>query len=1162
MNAPCDFSLDDKYLKEEGRIVLSGLQALVRIPLDQHRADQRVGLNTASFISGYRGSPLGGLDILLVRNKKLLDGHHVVFMPGVNEDLGATAVFGSQLANLMPEPKYDGVLGMWYGKGPGVDRSGDIFKHANFAGVGRHGGVLAVAGDDPISKSSTLPTHSEVALYDARMPILFPGTVREVIEYGRYGFELSRYCGCWVGLKIVTDVADGLSTVDVSPIADVKRPDFTFDGQPWQHQQSPALLVPFSLQVEREIQLGRLEAARLFASENHLNRITVSSPQDRIGLVAAGKTYYDLHEALGRLGLKDDDLHRYGIRLLKLGMIHPLEPAVIREFACGLAEVFVVEEKRAFVELFLRDELYNLPDRPLILGKKDEKGQFLFPAYNELDADTIARLLAPRLAERLPTGHLSVAGLEGQSGVSELPAVTAEAGRSPYFCSGCPHNRSTLVPEGSVAGGGIGCHAMAMRMSRNTQGITHMGGEGVQWVGASPFSGVKHMFQNLGDGTFFHSGHLAIRQAVAAGTNITYKILYNSAVAMTGGQPVDGAVSVPALTRVLEAEGVGKTIVCSHDTHKYPARERWAKGVQVWHRDWLDEAQRLLREEPGVSVLIYDQPCAAEERRKRKRGEAATPSRRVFINEAVCEGCGDCGVKSNCLSVFPVETEMGRKTQVHQSSCNLDYSCLNGDCPAFVTITLPGDGSWVQPAPAARQVDFNQPLPEPDLRVSAQANLYLTGIGGTGVVTVNQILSTAALLDGKHVLSLDQTGLSQMGGPVVSHLKIADEARSVSSKIGVGDADSYIVFDVLSGSTDQNLARARPGKTIAVVSTSQVPTGGMVNSTELEFPHWNRFRDRIESVTLPEANVYLDARGLAEHLFGSHMPTNLITIGAAFQAGAVPIRAASIERAIELNGIAVEANKQAFRAGRLAAADPGWVRAQSPPRAGALDDQPTVTAEARELVEEVGADGELGRLLEVRVPELIDYQNKGSARDFLQCVKRVLEAERRLGRKETPLTLAVARFLFKLMAYKDEYEVARLYRKAAFKQVVSSQFGEGARIKYMLHPPFLRALGLKKKIAFGPWFEPGLWLLARLKVLRGTWLDVFGYGQVRRVERQLIHEYRGLVEAELADLSADSIDRAIAIARLPDLIRGYEQIKLDNVARFREEVRRLRAVIG
>ena len=1156
MTPPDDFSLDDKFLKEEGRIVLSGLQALVRIPLDQHRADRRARLNTASFISGYRGSPLGGLDILLARNKKLLDRHQVVFMPGVNEDLGATAVFGSQLANLMPEPKYDGVLGMWYGKGPGVDRSGDVFKHANFAGVGRHGGVLAVAGDDPVSKSSTLPTHSEVALFDARMPILYPGNVREVIEYGRYGFELSRYSGCWVGFKIVTDVADGYSTVDVAPVADVKRPDFTFNSQPWQHLQSPALLTPFSLQMEREIQLGRLEAARLFASENHLNQVTVSSSQDRIGLVAAGKTYYDLHEALGKLGLTDDDLRRYGIRLLKVGMIHPLEPAVIREFARGLAEVFVVEEKRAFVELYLRDELYNLPDRPLIVGKKDEKGQLLFPAYGELDADSIARLLASRLAARLPEGRLSVAGLERRS-VSELPSVPAEAERSPYFCSGCPHNRSTVVPEGSVAGGGIGCHAMALRMSRNTQGITHMGGEGVQWVGASPFSGVSHMFQNLGDGTFFHSGHLAIRQAVAAETNITYKILYNSAVAMTGGQAVDGAMSVPALTRVLEAEGVGKIIVCSHDLLKYPAHERWAKGVQVWDRDRLEEAQRLLREEAGVTVLIYDQPCAAEQRRKRKRGEVPTPSRRVFINEAVCEGCGDCGVQSNCLSVFGVETEYGRKTRIDQSSCNLDYSCLNGDCPAFVTITLTGDAPRVEPTRPAFQVDFEQPLPEPDLRVAADASLYLTGIGGTGVVTVTQILSTAALLEGKHVLSLDQTGLSQMGGPVVSHLKIADKARSVSSKIGVGDADSYIVFDVLTGSTDQNLARAQPGKTIAVVSTSQVPTGGMVNSTELEFPEWNCVRDRIESVTLPEANVYLDARGLAERLFGNHMPANLITIGAAFQAGAIPIRAASIERAIELNGIAVEANQQAFRAGRLAAADPGWVGAQTSPFAGALDDHPAVTAQARELVEEAGANGELGRLLEVRVPELIAYQNRGYAQDYVQFVKRVLEAEGGLGRKETPLTLSVARFLFKLMAYKDEYEVARLYRKAAFKRAVRSQFGADARMKYMLHPPFLRTLGVKKKIALGRWFEPGLWLLAHLKGLRGSRLDIFGRGQVRRTERQLIQEYRGLIEAELEDLSATSIGRAIEIARLPDLIRGYEQIKLDNVARFREEVSRL-----
>lgn len=1150
------FSLENRYVQEKGTIILSGVQALVRLPLDQHRADRRAGLQTATLISGYRGSPLGGLDVLLQRNQELLDTHNVVFMPGVNEDLGATAVFGSQLANLMPEPRYDGVLGMWYGKAPGVDRSGDIFKHANFMGVGRRGGVLAIAGDDPISKSSTLPSHSEVALYDAQMPVLYPGNVQEVIELGRYGFELSRYCGLWVGLKIVTNVADAYETAAVAPVDQIVKPPFEYNGRPWQHTQNPALIAPHSLQLEREVLEGRQQAAQLFAAANHLNRITVATTDDQIGLVAAGKAYYDLRESLYEFGLDDDRLRHYGIRLLKVGMISPLEPEIIKRFASGLREIIVVEEKRAFIELFMRDVLYNLAERPLIVGKKDEAGARLVPGNGELDVDQISKVLAKRLAPILPPELVQkrLALLEDPPPAISLPVAGPPATlRVPFFCSGCPHNRSTVVPQGSIAGGGIGCHGMALMMDRQTQGITHMGGEGAQWVGASFFSNTSHMFQNIGDGTLFHSGYLAIRQAVATGTNITYKILYNAAVAMTGGQPVDGNMPVPALTRALQAEGVEKIIVCTDDTGKYAPGARWGQGVQVWHRSRLDEAQRTLRDTPGVTVLIYDQPCAADLRRKRKRGQAEEPPTRIFINEAVCEGCGDCGDKSNCLSVFPVETEFGRKTQIHQASCNKDYTCLEGDCPAFVTV-IPG-----KTASAKKEIyKVEQALPEPQRPQSAA--IYMTGIGGTGVVTVNQILATAALLEGKVSRSLDQTGLSQKGGPVVSHLKVLPQPRDISNKVGMGMADVYLVFDVLTGTLDKHLRHAHPDKTVAVVSSSEIPTGKMITNTAVSFPQGQKLRERIEGHTQAAQNVYLDAVTVAENLFGHHMVANVITVGAAYQAGLLPISAGAIEQAIELNGVAVAMNKEAFRTGRLIVAQPDWIATMALARAGAIDTKPELSPAALAIVDSVGAEGELRRLLEIRVPELIAYQDTAYARTYADFVKEVLTAELKLNSEAAPLSEAVARYLFKLMAYKDEYEVARLHLKPEFHQALAQQFGEGATIKYQLHPPLLRALGLNKKIGLGRWFDLGYWLLNKMRWLRGTPFDIFGYAKVRRVERALIEEYRTLITQELQGLSPETRERALKIARLPDMIRGYEEIKLNSVARFREEVDKIRNI--
>jgi indolepyruvate ferredoxin oxidoreductase len=1146
-----EFTLDAKYRLEEGQILLSGVQALVRLPLDQHRADKRRGLNTATLISGYRGSPLGGLDLTLERNPALLREHNVVFLSGVNEDLGATAVYGSQLANLFPRPKYDGVLGMWYGKGPGVDRTGDIFKHANFAGVGRHGGVLALGGDDPLSKSSTIPSHSEVAFYDALFPVLYPGNTQEILDLGRLGFEMSRYSGLWVGFKIVTNVADEIATAEVAPdrivIAD---PGFVYEGRPWQARQTPMLMPPWGLEAEREIHYGRLEAAKVFAASNRLNRITIPTPAAWLGIAAPGKTYYDLREALAELGLDNAALRQYGIRLLKIEMLFPMEPGTVREFARGLEEILVVEEKRAFCELFIRDILYNQVARPRVIGKSDENGRPLVPADGELDADRIAQIVAARLERRIHLESITarVALLEA---LRQRPAPLTLS-RQPYFCSGCPHNRSTVLPEGSIAGAGIGCHGMALLMDRKTMGLTHMGGEGAQWVGIAPFTETEHLFQNLGDGTFFHSGSLAIRQAVASSANITYKILYNSAVAMTGGQDAAGAMPVPELTRSIAAEGVKRIIVMTDEPDKYPKSTVWAPGVEVWHRDRLDEAQRVLRDIPGVTALVYDQRCAAEKRRLRKRGKLPDPAMRVVINEAVCEGCGDCGVKSNCLSVHPVETEFGRKTQIHQSSCNKDYSCLKGDCPSFLTV-VPRVGRKKE----RRVFIVDQTLPAPPFNVPEDANIFMMGIGGTGVVTVNQILGTAALLDGKHVRGLDQTGLSQKGGPVVSHLKIFEHAAESSNKVSAGSADCYIGFDILVATSPQNLDHARPDRTIAIVSTSQVPTGAMVTSTAVEFPEANGLITSIERVTRKDENVYLDALGLAETLFDDHMAANMIVLGAAWQAGAIPVSADAIEEAVKLNGVSVQMNTQAFRAGRLLVANPAWVQTVARQRLGAVAATPELSTEARALVDRVEATGELRRLLEIRVPELIAYQSAGYASEYVGVVQRVREAEAAAVPGETRLSEAVARYLFKLMAYKDEYEVARLHLKTDITRALEAEFPGGVTLHYNLHPPILRALGLTRKIKLGSWFDRFFRTLVAMKTLRGTWIDPFGLAAVRRMERQLPGEYRALVDKALVGLSPESYERAVKLASLPDVIRGYEDIKLRNVQRFRDEVRAL-----
>ncbi|MBI2199100.1 MAG: indolepyruvate ferredoxin oxidoreductase family protein [Candidatus Rokubacteria bacterium] len=1151
------FSLESKYTLEQGTIFLSGIQALVRLPLDQHRADRQRGLRTATFISGYRGSPLGGFDLTLERLKPLLAQHHVVFSSGLNEDLGATAVFGSQMVNSFPRPKYDGVLGMWYGKAPGVDRTGDVFKHANYAGTGKNGGVLAMAGDDPISKSSTLPSHSEIAFYDAFMPTLFPGNVQELLDFGQHGFMLSRTSGLWVGFKIVTNVADETGTAEVAPerIAPV-IPTVELDGRPFQHQINLMLIPPFGLDMERTIHAARLELARRYAWENKLNRLAAPTPDAWLGILTAGKTYYDVRQALQELGLDAAALRRYGIRILQMGMLFPMEPRIVREFAQGLQEILVIEEKRPYLEMFAKDLLYGSPDRPRIVGKQDEEERSLLPLTGELDSDLIARAIAKRLARKARIESVE-ARIQRLDELKARPRALTLA-RTAYFCSGCPHNRSTVVPEGSVAAAGIGCHGMAMGMNRGIVGVTHMGGEGAQWVGVAPFTETPHLFQNIGDGTLFHSGGLAINYAVASGVNITYKILYNGAVAMTGGQDAAGALPIPALTRRLEAEGVKRILVTTDAPEKY--RGVSLAGIaEVWHRDRLIEAQSALAAIPGVTVLLHDQQCAAEKRRLRKRGKQAEPQTRVFINERVCEGCGDCGKKSNCLSVQPVETEFGRKTQIHQSSCNKDYSCLLGDCPAFLTVEPVGPA----PQKERRLTPLEAELPEPALTVQADGfALHMMGIGGTGVVTVSQILGTAAMLDGRHVRGLDQTGLSQKGGPVVSDLKIAARPIDGANKVSAGGTDLYLGFDLLVAADSGNLDKADPGRTVAVVSTSQIPTGQMVVDTAVHFPELGSTLLSIDRVSRKDENVYLDAGAIAEGLFSDHMATNPLMLGAAYQAGALPISAASIEQAIRLNGVSVEMNLLAFRWGRMVVVDGKRVEAAVRKATGREIETRALSPEAQRLVDAAGVEGETRRLLEMRVPELIEYQSVSYARQYTDFVARVARAEAERVPGGTGLSEAVARHLFKLMAYKDEYEVARLHLDPALRAELEARFGQAITSRWHLHPPLLRALGLKKKVKLGSWFAPALRLLRAMKGLRGTALDPFGRAEVRRVERALPGEYRAIIETVLTMLAPATHDTAVAIGELPDQIRGYEAIKLENVKRFRDAARQLMATLN
>ena len=1136
-------TLDDKYVLDQGRIYLTGTQALVRLPMMQRQRDIAAGLNTACFISGYRGSPLGGIDQALWRARRFLEKSCIHFQPAINEELGATSVWGSQQINLFPGSRYDGVFAMWYAKGPGVDRSGDALKHGNSAGSAPHGGVLLLAGDDHTCKSSTLPHQSEYAFMDAGIPVLNPSGVQELLDLGLYGWAMSRYSGCWIAFKTIAETIDSSASVEIGPDRIEIVPPDDFEMPPgglnirWPDQP---------LDQEYRLHKYKLYAALAFARASRLDRIVIDSPRPRFGIVTTGKSYLDVRQALDDLGIDDAHAAEIGMRLYKVAMSWPLEREGIRHFAEGLEEILVVEEKRAVIENQFKEQLYNWREdvRPRVIGKFDENRNWILPSNGELTPAQIARVIAQRIARFYTSPRIAerIAFLEAKE--RQLGGNVVPFTRTPYFCSGCPHNTSTKVPDGSRALAGIGCHYLAQFMDRSTATFTQMGGEGAPWIGQAPFTETPHVFANLGDGTYTHSGVLAIRGAVAAKVNITYKLLFNDAVAMTGGQPIDGGLTVPALTRQLAAEGVRRIVVVTDEPDKYAPTADFASGATVRHRDDLDAVQRDLREIAGVTAIVYDQTCAAEKRRRRKRGRFPDPSKRVFINDLVCEGCGDCSKTSNCLSVVPVETEFGRKRAIDQSSCNKDYSCVEGFCPSFVTVH--GGGLKKRQAGDLGEAGL-PPLPEPaHPSLDEPYGVLVTGVGGTGVVTIGALLGMAAHLEEKGCTVLDMTGLAQKGGAVYSHIRIArrsDEIHAV--RIAAGGASLLLGCDLVVSATQDALSKLEIGHSRAVINSHETITGDFTRNPDLTFPSGALQRSISEAAG--EENVeFLNATDLATGLLGDSIASNLFMLGFAYQRGLVPLSAEAIERAITLNGVVVDFNRGAFRWGRRAAVDPDLVRARATPHAAVPPSH-----HLSETLDEV---------ISRRVTFLTDYQNAAYAGRYAARVERMRQAETACLPGESRLTESVARSLFKLMAYKDEYEVARLYTETDFLKRLADRFEGPYKLHFHLAPPLLGErdpkTGHLRKRSFGPWMFSVFRLLARLRGLRGTPLDIFGRSEERRLERRLIGKYEALADEILDHLSPANHEVAVELASLPAEIRGFGHVKEANLARVkaREEV--------
>ncbi len=1135
MDGDNTLTLDTKYSATSGRVFVTGVQALTRLPMMQRQRDMAAGLNTAGYITGYRGSPLGTYDSALWRASDFLERHHIRFQPGVNEDIAATACWGTQQIGIWrseeESPKYDGVFAIWYGKGPGVDRSGDPFKHGNMAGTSRHGGVLVLMGDDHGAKSSTSAHQSEQALIAAMIPILYPASVQEYIDYGLFGIAMGRYSGCWTGIKCVGDVVESSASVDIDPdrIA-IKEPedlDLPDDGVHIRWPDTP-------LVQEQRLVSVKLKAALAFARANKLDRVTHAAPVKRLGIVAAGKAWLDVCQAFEELNLSDEDRKGLGISVFKVAVPWPLEPEGIREWAAGNDEILVIEEKRNIIEDQLARALYDLPEehRPRIVGRSDHDGNPLTPEFGELSGTLVAQIIANRHQATEPESCLNsaVAAIQARTSDSNRPSAPPE--RSPWFCAGCPHNTSTKVPEGSRALAGIGCHTMSIYMNRRTAAYTHMGGEGGTWIGQAPFTTTKHVFQNIGDGTYVHSGILGIRAAVAAGVNITFKILYNDAVALTGGQPMDGEFYPWNISRQIAAEGVGRIAVVTDEPGKYPSNTQWAAQVEIFHRRELERIQEEMREVLGVTAIIYDQTCAAEKRRRRKRGAFPDPARRVYINAAVCEGCSECNRVANCVAVQPLDTELGRKRTIDQSSCNKDFTCLEAFCPSFVTV----EGGALRKA-AAPDLGEDNPaagLPEPEIaKISDSCNILLTGIGGTGVITAGALLGAAAHLEGKGCTVLDQTGLAQKNGAVMSHVRITEQPdRILGGRVGTAMADLILGFDMVVAAGKAAVNAMNAERTNAVINDHLVPLAAFAEQPDM--PLQADGYTNVIRATLGKKRVdFMDATRTATKLLGDSMGANIFIMGYASQKGYMPLAASSIQEAIRLNNVAVEMNLEAFAWGRVAAADPE--------RMAALIGDASAPEPAFDL----------SRFISDRKSDLSCYQNSSYGEVFETLIKQVSDAEQSVAPGKTDLTEATARALFKLMAYKDEYEVARLYN--GIEQKIAEQFEGGYQIRFHFAPPIMG----EYKREFRPWMARGLKFLKNLKSLRGTALDPFGYHADRRDERRLAADYQALLRELSKNLMPHNYQAAVQLAALPMSIRGYGPVKRKAITACKQEEKEL-----
>jgi indolepyruvate ferredoxin oxidoreductase len=1125
-------NLDDKYDLTQGSVFVTGYQALVRMCLMQKARDARAGLNTAGYVTGYRGSPLGGLDYQFQRAEKLCKRNDILFQPAINEDLAATAIWGAQQAELRGEGRFDGVFGMWYGKGPGVDRSGDALRHANFAGTSKHGGVLALMGDDHTAESSTTAHQSEFNFVDVMIPILNPAGVQEIVDYGILGWAMSRFTGTWVGLKCMHETVESTAVIDGSldRVGIVIPADYALPPGGLNIRLNDSVLG-----MEARLHDHKRDAMLAFARANRLNRVITSGGRNpKIGVITVGKSYLDVRQALDELGLDEVKCNDLGLRIHKIACPWPIAQQELQDFARGLELIIVVEEKRSLIEVQVREELYGTANQPVCIGKKDENGNWLFPVKAALDSNDVAICLGERLLKYATDENLSGRVTRLKQAQRVLRDTQDVAVRIPYFCSGCPHNSSTVVPEGSRAYAGIGCHYMVQWMDRATLGFTQMGGEGANWIGEAPFSTRPHVFQNIGDGTYNHSGYMAIRGAIASGVNITYKILFNDAVAMTGGQKNDGGLDVPQIARQVAAEGAKRVVVVTDEPKKYPSGTKWPDGLTVHHRDDIDAVQEELAQIPGCTVLIYDQTCAAEKRRRRKRGEFPDPDRRVIINELVCEGCGDCGVQSNCVSVQPLETEFGRKRTIDQSSCNKDFSCVKGFCPSFVTV----EGARLKKGSGITAPADMPPLPEPDLPAIGQTyGIIVTGIGGTGIVTVGAIIGMAAHLEHKGVGVIDMAGLAQKGGAVQSHIRIAKDPADIHAiRVAAAGADLVLGGDIVVAGNKKVLAAVKPGTTAMVVNTAEMLPGEFTRDTEFSLPT-ERLRRAITAAAGSERCHFVNASRLATSLLGQSLGANMFMLGYAYQIGALPLSAAAVERALELNGEAVTMNVAAFRWGRRAALDLDAVEKLAAPMAS----DPALKL-----------SGSFDEMVARRVAFLTAYQNAAYAARYRGWVDKARAAEATLAPAACGLAEAVGRYLFKLMAYKDEYEVARLYSEESFAQQVKNTFdGENLRLRVHLSPPLLAPTdkaGRPRKITFGPWIFGLFRLLAGLKGLRGTAFDVFGYTRERKTERALIADYEAMLDEILSRLTPDNHAIAVGLAAIPEKIRGYGHIKMRHLA--------------